>query len=78
MTGEVHHVDTTAKLVVMINQIARNLIHDKDPVAAIADHIHAFWTVRMIRQLHDHGNDGLDAAAVAAMARLASGVLRQA
>jgi formate dehydrogenase subunit delta len=66
-----HHVDTTAKLVTMINQIARNLVHDKDPVGAVAKHVHAFWTVRMQQQLLDHGMDGLDSVAVAAMERLA-------
>jgi formate dehydrogenase subunit delta len=64
-------VDTTAKLVTMANQIARNLLHDKDPVLAVADHIHAFWTVRMQEQLFAHGPDGLDAVAIAALERLA-------
>ena len=73
MTGEAHHVDTTAKLVTMANQIARNLVHDKDPVAAVADHIKAFWTVRMQEQLFAHGPDGLDALTIAALERLALG-----
>jgi len=73
MTGTGHHVDTTAKLVTMANQIARNLTHDKDPVAAVADHIKAFWTVRMQEQLFAHGPDGLAALAIAALERLALG-----
>ncbi len=67
-----HHVDTTAKLVRMVNQIALNLVHDKDPVAAIVDHIHAFWTVRMQQQLFAHGSAGLDPVAAVAVARLAA------
>ena len=74
MTGLAHHVDTTAKLVTMANQIARHLTRDKDPVAAVADHIHAFWTVRMQEQLLAHGPDGLDPLALAALARLAPGI----
>lgn len=38
---------TTEKLIYMANQIARNVTHDPDPVAMIADHIHAFWSPRM-------------------------------
>ncbi|WP_036520249.1 formate dehydrogenase subunit delta [Novosphingobium acidiphilum] len=74
MTGQVHHVDTTAKLVTMINQIVRNTAREKDQIAAIADHIHAFWTVRMQQQLLEHGSTGLDPVAVAVMARLAPGI----
>ncbi len=71
-----HHVDTTAKLVRMINQIARNLAHEKDPVGSVADHVHAFWTVRMQQQLLAHGPEGLDALALAAITRLAPGLAR--
>ncbi len=74
MSGEVHTVDTAAKLVRMANQIARNLTHDKQPVAAIADHIQAFWTVRMQEQLFAHGPEGLDTLAAAAIERLKHGV----
>jgi formate dehydrogenase subunit delta len=74
MTGSAHHVDTTAKLVTMINQIVRNTGHEKDQVDAIAEHIHAFWTVRMQHQLLNHGTAGLDPIAIAAMARLAPGL----
>jgi len=64
-------IDTTAKLVRMINQIAANLAHEKDPVASVADHIHAFWTVQMQQQLRASGPDGLTPVALAAMERLA-------
>ena len=50
MSEVAHHVDTGAKLMTMVNQIARNLAHDKDPVTAVADHIHAFWAPRMQQQ----------------------------
>jgi formate dehydrogenase subunit delta len=73
MSAAIHTVDTTEKLVRMVNQIARNLTHDKAPVAAVADHIHAFWTVRMQEQLLAHGPDGLDPVAIAALERLAAG-----
>jgi formate dehydrogenase subunit delta len=76
MSDTVHLVDTTAKLVRMANQIARNLAHDADPAAAVADHIHAFWTVRMQQQLLAHGPEGLDPLALAALDRLAPGVPR--
>ncbi len=74
MTGEVHHVDTTAKLVTMINQIVRNTVHEHDQVGLVAKHIHAFWTVRMQQQLLRHGNEGLDPVAIAAMNQLAPGI----
>jgi formate dehydrogenase subunit delta len=70
--SEGHVVDTTAKLVRMANQIARNLARDRDAVSAVADHIHAFWTVRMQEQLFAHGAEGLDPLAIAALERLAN------
>jgi formate dehydrogenase subunit delta len=72
--SEGHHVDTTAKLVRMVNQIELNLGHDKDPVSSLADHVHAFWTVRMQRQLLDHGTHELGPIGVAAFERLAKGI----
>jgi formate dehydrogenase subunit delta len=72
--SEVHHVDTTAKLVRMVNQIELNLMHDKDPVSSLADHIHAFWTIRMQDQLLDHGTHELGPVGVAAFERLARGI----
>ena len=70
---DTHTVDTGAKLVRMVNQIAQHLTHDKDPVGAVADHVHAFWSVRMKQQLFARGSDGLDPVALAAVERLASG-----
>ena len=74
MTEAAFHVDTTAKLVRMANQIAKNLIHDKDPVCAVADHIQAFWTPRVQEQLIAHGTAELDPLAIAAFERLAHDV----
>lgn len=64
---------TLAKLVMMANQIARNLALEGDPVAATADHIAAFWSPRMKDQIIAHGPGGLDPVAQAAIARLAGG-----
>lgn len=61
---------TVDKLAYMVNQIARNLAHDEAPVAAIADHIIAFWTPRMIDMLLAEGSAGLDPVAAEAMARV--------
>lgn len=64
---------TVDKLVMMANQIARNLALDDDPVAATADHIKAFWSPRMKDQIFAHGPEGLDAIARDALARLDKG-----
>ena len=72
--SEAHHVDTTAKLVRMVNQIEANVVHEKDPVAMVADHIHAFWTVRMQQQLLNHGTHELGPLSVAAFERLRAGM----
>lgn len=68
---------TEAKLVYMANQIARNLKHEPHPVAAVADHIRAFWSPAMLRQVFAHlamqGKDGIDPVARAALAELAAG-----
>jgi formate dehydrogenase subunit delta len=67
---------TTEKLVHMVNQIAKNVMHDPDPVAMIADHIHAFWSVRMKADVFAvlDGPEGaaLDPVARAALQRLAA------
>lgn len=67
---------TTEKLVYMANQIARNVTHEPDPVAMIADHIHAFWSVRMKADVFAvlDGPEGaaLDPVARAALERLAA------
>ena len=39
--------DTGEKLVSMINQIARNVTHERDQAVMIANHITAFWSPRM-------------------------------
>ena len=65
--------DTAAKLVRMANQIAANLARDRHAAQAIAAHIHAFWTPRMIEQLRAHGRDGLAPLAIAALERLPHG-----
>lgn len=64
---------TAEKLAYMANQIARNLVHDDKPVAAVADHIVSFWTPRMIDTLIAQGSAGLDPVAAEALARLAEG-----
>jgi formate dehydrogenase subunit delta len=63
---------TVEKLTYMANQIARNLALDAAPVAAVADHITAFWTPVMIDMLVAHGSAGLDPVAAEAMAKIAS------
>jgi len=65
--------DSVEKLVMMANQIARNLALDDNPVAATADHITAFWSPRMKDQIFAHGPEGLDAIARDALAQLAKG-----
>lgn len=62
---------TADKLAYMANQIARNMALDVDPVAAMAEHITAFWTRRMIDMLLAEGGKGLDPIAAQAMARVA-------
>lgn len=65
---------TLDKLVMMANQIARNVTHEADPVSMIADHIKAFWSPRMIAQiapvLSETGPARLDPVAHAALSRL--------
>jgi formate dehydrogenase subunit delta len=67
---------TTEKLIYMANQIARNVTHDPDPVAMIADHIQAFWSPRMKDDVFAvlGGLEGaaLDPVARAALERLAA------
>ena len=65
---------TLDKLIMMANQIARNVTHEADPTAMIADHIKAFWSPRMIAQiapvLSENGPARLDPVAQAALSRL--------
>jgi formate dehydrogenase subunit delta len=67
---------TVEKLVYMANQIARNVTHEPDPVAMIADHIHAFWSARMkadvFAVLDGPAGAALEPTARAALDRLAA------
>jgi formate dehydrogenase subunit delta len=67
---------TAEKLVYMANQIARNVTHEPDPVAMIAEHIEAFWSPRMKVDVFAvlGGPEGaeLDPVARAALDRLAA------
>lgn len=65
--------DSLDRLVSMANQIARNLMYEADPAAAVADHIDAFWTPRMKAQILAHGEAGLDPVARAALTALTAG-----
>lgn len=64
---------TTEKLVYMANQIARNVTHEPDPVAMIAEHIQAFWSARMKADIFAVlEGAALEPAARAALERLAA------
>ena len=69
---------TAEKLVYMANQIARNVTHEPDPTAMIAEHIQAFWSARMKADVFAvmDGPKGavLDPVARAALDRLAAHV----
>lgn len=57
-------------LVRMVNQIAANLAHEPDPVAATARHILLYWDPRMKKMIKDHGGQGLSEAALAAVGQI--------
>jgi len=61
---------TIDNLVRMANQIATNLAHEPDPTAAMAEHIQLFWDPRMKKLIFDHGDDGRNPVAAAAIAAL--------
>lgn len=64
---------TAEKLVYMANQIARNVTHEPDPVAMIAEHIQAFWSARMKADIFAVlEGAALEPAARAALERLAA------
>jgi formate dehydrogenase subunit delta len=63
-------MNSADQLVYMLNQMARNLATEADPVAAIANHITLFWDPRMKRQIVEHGTANLLPTAAAAVARL--------
>lgn len=58
------------RLVHMANQVATNLAHDADPIAATYKHITDFWDPRMKTMIIANGAKGLNPAAAAAVARL--------
>ncbi len=64
---------TIDNLVRMANQIATNLAHEDDPAAATAEHIQLFWDPRMKTLILEHGDDGLNPVAAAAIAALRPG-----
>lgn len=61
---------TIERLVYMANQIAANLVHDPDPVAATTHHIDQFWDPRMKQMIRANGNLGLSDVAAAAVANI--------
>ncbi|HMT44833.1 MAG TPA: formate dehydrogenase subunit delta [Chakrabartia sp.] len=58
------------KLVMMANQIAANLAHAPDPVAATADHIRLYWDPRMKAMIRGDSVTGLNDTARAAVQAL--------
>jgi formate dehydrogenase subunit delta len=62
--------DNLAQLVRMANQIAANLAHEPDPVAATADHIRLFWDPRMRAGIARADSEALSDIARAALAQL--------
>ena len=64
-----------AKLVMMVNQIARFFVSQKDrePSEGIAEHLRLYWEPRMKKAIIAHvdaGGEGLDPVARAAVERL--------
>lgn len=56
-------MSTTAKLVLMANQIAANLDREADPAKAVAEHIKHFWDPRMKWLIRQPGIEGLSLVA---------------
>ncbi|MDE2043445.1 MAG: formate dehydrogenase subunit delta [Alphaproteobacteria bacterium] len=54
----------------MANQIAANLAHEPDPVAATKQHIIDFWDPRMKAMIKAYAGDHLNDTARAAVAQL--------
>jgi formate dehydrogenase subunit delta len=68
-------MQTSEKLVMMVNQIVRNLAvqGDERAVAVAADHMHKFWEPRMRAQIYQHvdaGGEGLTPLALRAVREL--------
>jgi formate dehydrogenase subunit delta len=55
------------RLVYMANQIAANLAHENDPVAATLKHLSDFWDPRMKAMIVENGSNGLVPVAAAAV-----------
>ena len=62
---------SSSHLVMMINQIARNLAYDPDPAGATAEHIRMFWDPQMKRAIQAVAPDELSLVALLAVALLA-------
>lgn len=50
---------TVENIIRMANQIAKNLAHEDDPAAAMAEHIRLFWDPRMKQLITAYKGDGL-------------------
>lgn len=66
--------ETTARLIYMANQIARNFMTmgEEQAAAATAEHITRFWDPRMRQALFATGGDGLSPIAAKAVELLTS------
>lgn len=51
------------RLIHMANQIAANVMHEPDPVAAVATHISQFWDPRMKAGIRAADREGLSPTA---------------
>jgi formate dehydrogenase subunit delta len=58
------------KLIMMANQIAANLMHEPDPVAATTNHIRQYWDPRMKSMISGYDQTGLNTTAAAAVCAL--------
>ena len=63
-------MNSLERLIYMANQIATNLAHEDDPVAATTKHLSDFWDPRMKAMIVANGGKGLDPVAAAAVAQL--------
>lgn len=71
-------MNSQQKLVMMANQIAANLMHEADPVAATAEHIRLYWDPRMKSMICEEGVFGLSSVTAAVVDALNGHDLRQA
>jgi formate dehydrogenase subunit delta len=56
-------MNTHDRLIHMANQIAANVMHEPDPVAAVAGHISLFWDPRMKQEIRAADRTSLSAVA---------------